>query len=103
MVFVTLLPKKESKGSRCFRHEVELVTRTLSDADGIVDKVETVGLSSRVIEGRTVATIEKLSFTVADLPAGEVRALLHEVEEQISLQGEGVRILVSTTGFPLAV
>lgn len=97
MLFVTLLPKTATKGSSCFRNETELILRTLLEADGIVGKMESFGSSFKTIEGRTVATVEKLSFTVTGLSAAEVRILLHDLEDQVSMQGEGVRILISTT------
>ena len=97
LLFVTLLPKKETKGSSCFRNETDLILHTLLDADGIVEKMEGLGSSFKTVEGRTVPTVEKLSFTVAGISAAEVRILLRDIEEQISLQGEGVRILISTT------
>lgn len=101
MLFVTLLPKKETKGSTCFRHEIDLIVRTLCDADGIVEKVEASGFSSKTVEDRTVTTIQRLCFSVTGLSAGEIRLLLHEIEDQISMQGEGVRIFVATTGAPI--
>lgn len=102
MIYVTLLPKKQTKGSTCFRCEIAVITRVLSDAGGVVEKMEVSGSSFKTIEGQAVATVEKISFTVADLLASEVRVLLHDIEEQISLQGEGVRIFVSATA-PIAV